>query len=179
MRNLQNLHKGGTKLRMFVLGVILICGIILQLTVFNFIKVAGVKPDLILIIIIFNALLNGSKDGAVLGLIGGLLQDLLTGQFIGLNALSKAATGYIFGFAGRKLYKENIIIPILSLLVGSLINDAIFYFLASFINLGIPFIKAIQSKMIPAAIYNCCLSPFIYGKFYDSSARGLLSKVDQ
>lgn len=166
-------------MRKIILALMVIVSLILQSTVFNYIKVAGVKPDLVLVIIIFNALINGSKDGAILGFAGGLLQDILIGQFIGLNALSKAATGYIFGFVGKKLYRENIFIPILSLLLGSVFNDLMTYFLGYFVQLNIPFLKALYDVIIPTAIYNSCLAPFLYGKFYNSSAKGLLSKVER
>lgn len=164
-------------MRKFILGLILVISLVLQLTVFNFLKVAGVKPDLILIFVIFNALLNGSRNGAVFGLVGGILQDLITGQFIGLNAISKALTGYIFGLAGKKLYKENIIIPIISLFLGSIFSDLCIYLLGYFINLNSSLLWVFKDKILPAAFYNACLAPFIYGKFYDSSAKGLLRKV--
>lgn len=164
-------------MRKFTLGLILVISLLLQLTVFNFIKVAGVKPDLILVFVIFNALLNGSRDGAVFGLVGGLLQDLITGQFIGLNAISKALTGFLFGLMGKKLYKENIIIPIISLFLGSIFCDFVIYILGYFISLNTSLLMVFKGKILPAAIYNACLTPFIYGKFYDSSAKGLLSKV--
>ena len=166
-------------MRKFILAILIFVSLILQLTVFNYIKVAGVKPDLILAIVIFNALINGSKEGAILGLVAGLAQDMMTGQFYGMNALSKMITGYIFGFAGRKLYRENILIPILCLFFGSVINESILFFLTYFIDLRISLIKAIQDKILPMAIYNSCLAPFIYSKFYDSSAKGLLSKVER
>lgn len=165
-------------MRILTLGLILVTSLALQSTIFSFFEIAGIKPDLVLIIVIFNALLQGSREGAVFGFVGGLLQDIILGQNVGMNALAKMATGYLVGLTEKKVFKENLLIPIFYLLVATIINESFIYVLTLFLGFKINYISAFSRIILPVAIYNSCLAPFIYAKFYASSTKGLLKKIE-
>lgn len=173
-------------MRYFVMAILFLISLTLQSTVFSHLTVAGVKPDLVLVFIVFYALLHGPYEGALMGLTGGLLQDLLFGQNLGMNTLAKLAVGYVFGILEKKIYKDNILIPMVALFLGTLLNETILYFLRFFSYLIRPddgsvgsYFVALQSVMLSVAIYNACLAPFIYGRFYRSSHKGLLQNIDR
>lgn len=173
-------------MRYFVMTVLFFIGLILQSTLFSHLTVAGVKPDVILVLLIFYSLLHGPTEGALMGLAGGLLQDLLFGQNIGMNTLSKLATGYVFGALEKKIYKENLLIPMIALFVATFFNETLLYLLRWFAYLISPvggqpmnYFTSVHDVIFSAAIYNSCLAPFIYSRFYKSSHKGLLSKTDR
>ena len=79
---------------MFLWGIVCL---ILQSTLFSQLMIAGVKPDLLLILVIFNCLFQGHTK-AVLSVSLGLLEDLYLGSYIGMNALTKALTSLVGGW---------------------------------------------------------------------------------
>ncbi len=164
-------------MRFVLLALLPLLAIFLQSTFFASYSIKGVVPDLVLVFIIFYALLNGAEKGARYGLLCGLLEDLYTGRFIGMNTLSKAATAYIIGRLQHQVFTENVAVGVISVIVGSIINSLLLlvlawaYFAAFNIDLGL-FINFVYQ-----VIYNVLLTTPIYIWFYQSSKRGLLQET--
>lgn len=165
-------------MRYFVMTCMFLISLILQSTLFSHLTVAGVKPDLVLILVVLYALLHGPKEGALIGFAGGLLQDLLFGQNIGINALTKIIVGYIFGVLDRKIYKENLLIPIAALFLGTFVNETILHLLRLAGGTSVTYFSHVRTVIFSTAVYNSCLAPFIYGRFYNSSHKGVLRITD-
>ena len=149
-----------------LLFILIFSSILLQTTVFDFFQVAGVKPDIVLIIVIVYGLIKGPKAGAILGFFAGLLLDLTLGSFIGLNALVKMVTGYLVGFGETNVFKENLIIPILAVFTASLFNEFLLYLLHTAFGYQGDFFSVISRNIFPVAIYNSVLVPIVYAPFY-------------
>lgn len=163
-------------MRFVLLALLPLIAIFLQSTFFASYSIKGVVPDLVLVFIIFYALLNGAEKGARYGLICGLLEDLYIGQFIGMNALSKAATAYIIGRLQHRVFTENVAVGVISVIVGSMINALMLLVLAwayfAAFNIGPGFFINVLYQII----YNVLLTTPIYIWFYQSSRRGLLKE---
>ncbi len=162
-------------MRYVYITLLFILCLILQSTVFSIATVAGIKPDLVLILVVLFALIRGSREGAVVGFIGGLLQDLLLGHFIGLNILPKMAVGVIFGMLEKKVYKENFFIPVITVIIATTINESIIFLLGLTIS-GFPtnYFSIFRDLILPLIIYNSCLTPFVYPRFFRSLHKGVL-----
>jgi rod shape-determining protein MreD len=160
--------------RLLVVIFLLAAALFLQVTLLNFIAIFGVKPDLVLMIIVFNAFLRGSGEGALVGFWGGLFVDLAAGSYIGLNALSYMAVGHLTGLTESKLYKDNSIIIIFLVWVSSFTAQTLNYILISFMEIHIAPGIALFRVIIPTAFYTAVLVPFFYRKFYMSNQKGLL-----
>ena len=152
-------------MRYVMLTVISFFCLILQDTLFNDFSVAGGKPDFLLIIVVFFAIFNGSRKGGFLGIILGLLEDLMLGRFIGVNALCKGLIGACIGSFERQFYKNNFSVPIFGLLIGTFVNAALYYIISRAIGSNIMF-SGMMLTAIPNAIYNSCFAPLIYVLFY-------------
>lgn len=67
------------------------------------IAISNVKPDLILILVIFVGRLEGKVVGELFGFFIGLIADFIgVGSFLGLSALSKTIAGYLAGSLWKK-----------------------------------------------------------------------------
>lgn len=97
-------------------GTFLLC-LLLQSTLAPQIAYYGVHVDLVLIAVVSSSLLLGKERGALHGFCAGFLQDLLSGSFPGLNALTKALWGYVFGMAEQKVFKDHLFLPVMSTLI--------------------------------------------------------------
>ena len=150
----------------FFLFLAAFLGIVLRDTVFNGLSVAGGKPDFVLILVVFFAIFRGSVQGGLMGVALGLLEDLMTGRFIGINAICKGLLGYLVGVSERNLYKNNFFVPIAAILAATFLNTAFYYLFSVLIGGHVGLEKLILST-IPDAVYNMCFSPVFYAVFYN------------
>jgi rod shape-determining protein MreD len=74
-----------------------------QTTIVSFTSIANIIPDVMLIWIVYIAVTQGQIPATVYGFAIGLLLDLISGQFLGLSALSKTIAGFLAGY----FYHEN------------------------------------------------------------------------
>lgn len=125
-------------------------------------------------LVVFNGFLRGSREGAFLGFLAGLVQDIFTGNYIGLNALTKMAAGYLVGLAEAKFFKESAILVSLFTMFVGVVNQLIYYLLLYYLHVEVPPYHALVQVIIPSAIYTGLLVPLSYWKFYSSNEEGWL-----
>jgi rod shape-determining protein MreD len=160
--------------RWVVLAFLLLVSLVLETTLFHWLSLWGVQPDLVLILVVFFALFSGSLGGAFFGFLGGLAQDALSGQYLGLNAFSKLVAGYIVAQLERKIYKEHTLIPIIVVFIVSLTSQILIFLLLLPITNQPPYTEVFTREILPAAAYNCLVAVLTYSKFRQSITRGWL-----
>lgn len=155
------------------IGFLFLLSLLLQSTIFNYLVLAGVKPDFVLLLLIYFAFTNGPGKGAVLGLVLGVVEDFYLGRFVGINALALLFTGFVAGWFETKLYKENLLIALLVVFVASAFSQVVILFSA--VAAGLNWEIRDNLRLVwPLALYNACLVPFTYPWFYRSITRGWL-----
>jgi rod shape-determining protein MreD len=142
--------------------LVIIFGVIIQTTIISFIQVGNARPDLLLIITVSLALIFGRVAGGSIGFFSGLLWDLLTAQVFGMYTLAKLLTGYIFGTFEKKVFKENPILPIVAFFLATFVHEFILYISAFMLGIHVPFWEMVVHTMLPNAIYNSVVGPFVY-----------------
>ena len=95
---------------------------VLQSTVLRFVAIAGVQPDLVLIVVIFLAHKNGSMVGQIIGFAAGVTLDAIGLAPLGFYALIYTVIGALFGITRGKMFLDPIFMPILFGLVSVLIK---------------------------------------------------------
>lgn len=139
-------------------GGILFGALILQSTLLPLLAYNGTHGDLLLMVVIIASLHLGKKQGTLIGFTAGLLQDLCSGTFFGINTFTKLLLAHLFGLAERKVFKENIILPIIAAAIATIGN----YFIGALImvSLGYRFnlLENMVTMMVPLLIYNVILS---------------------
>ncbi|GBG56467.1 rod shape-determining protein MreD [Sporomusaceae bacterium FL31] len=147
-------------------GIIVIAALIIQATVMPLLAFQGVQPDLLLIVVVSSSLLLGKDQGVSIGFFSGLLQDLVGGNIFGLNTLSKLITGYLFGMAERKVFKEHILLPVLAMVVATFCNSAISFILLLLLGYKIELMSAIINTVIPLLMYNVIVAIPVHQVIY-------------
>ena len=104
-------------MRYIIITITLIFNLILQSTLFEYISIIDVKPNSAIVIIISMAFMRGKTEGAVTGLIAGLLQDCFFAPYIGFYTFCYILVGYFCGMFFRGFYKETIMYSTYSLRV--------------------------------------------------------------
>ncbi len=87
-----------------------------------------IRPDFVLVILIYGAMGSGAFTGTILGFSVGLLEDLNgTPDNLGLNAMCNTLIAYGVGIAGNTLYRDSLSTLLLTLLTASLVHAAIYW----------------------------------------------------
>ncbi len=74
-----------------------------QATLFTPLSIAGIKPDLPLVLIYIIGLLTGPAEAALAGIGMGLVQDIAGASLLGLTGFSRGLVGLAAGFLGRRV----------------------------------------------------------------------------
>ena len=96
----------------FILFIVIIVNFIIQFTLLQHFKIWGVIPNTALIIVVCFAILQGRKDGAIIGFFLGILQDVFVGNVIGANALFICWSAIACEFR-KFIFKDNFLNPAL------------------------------------------------------------------
>ena len=150
-------------MKILLKGAIIVVAIVIQLTLINSITILGLKPDLIMVVVVVFSLLKGEKEGSISGFASGLLQDIFSTGILGINALAKTVIGFTCGILKEKIFHEHIlfIIPVITFISSFMQSILIFLLLRAF---GIEYNLAWSLKQValPEALYSSLLSPFIF-----------------
>jgi len=119
-------------------------------------------PDLLLILIVFTGLFFGSAKGGAIGFAVGLLEDLLAGRYLGLGALSGFLTGYTVGYLEGKIYRENPLVPLFLVFLGSILFNGVFFIGREVIGAFSVAAPSLLRNLFLAAVYNTLLAAVLY-----------------
>jgi rod shape-determining protein MreD len=124
-----------------------------QASLFSHLSLGGIKPDLALASIYIIGLLTGPREAALAGIGIGLIQDIGTASFIGLNGLTHGLVGLFAGIVGRRVL--NILSPLNFILVAAF-SLAEGLFIALFMQViygSVPIFSMFFTSMLPQALY--------------------------
>ena len=93
--------------------VVVVSALVLQSTVFAQITLGGTKPDLVYLVTIILAFLEGPASGAVAGFAGGMAEDFLLDLPKGITALTLTLVGYVVGAIRQYVVTPSPILPVL------------------------------------------------------------------
>lgn len=137
--------------------------LVIELGLSNILGLNSVKPDLLLIVVICMAFISGTEEGTIAGFAGGLIKDVFSAHFLGINALVKTLIGYIAGVIKDKIFSQHIIwIVAIATFIFTFINNFIIYYLLNALHTGYDFAIILKNFVFSQAIINTILSPFIF-----------------
>ena len=102
-------------------AVLLFFGVVLQATIVGSIGLFGGSPDLVLVLVVAVALLNGSMFGAFAGFWAGLLLDVATLETLGFTSLLLTLLGFWVGRYGETTGRGRAHAPLVSVGVGTVL----------------------------------------------------------
>ena len=135
---------------------------ILQSNFFSWFTIAGVKPNLFIILVLFIGLFIGKSYGLTFGVLFGLLIDIFINKKIGVSAIMYGTLGIFGGILDRNFSKDSKITIIGMVVVSTLIYELSCYIINSIIFSYVWEIKCFIIKMIIELIYNSIITIIIY-----------------
>jgi rod shape-determining protein MreD len=145
-----------------LLTVVIVTALLLQTTVFADVRLLGARPELMFLLTISFAILEGPASGAVTGFAGGMAQDFLLDQPKGITALTLTLLGYTVGLLRQYIVSPSPVLPVLLVAGGTFVGE-LFYGLVAFL-LGQLDVTTLYLFRVAAlsAIYNAILTPLVY-----------------
>ena len=153
-------------MRKFLINVILILLIFviyfLQSNFFNWFTIAGIKPNLFVIYILFIGLFGNRSMGIIYGALSGTLLDLLIEERVGVNLVGLMLIGLIATIFSKNFSKDSRITIMLMTFGSTIIFEVITYFLNYVLfSINVEVFRFI-SILLVEAIYNVILIIILY-----------------
>jgi rod shape-determining protein MreD len=150
--------------RIFAVALVVLAALALQTTVLSRLTLLGVIPQLVLVVVISLAFLDGERVGIVSGFFGGLLLDLQLppDSIVGLTALVYTMIGYGVGYFRQYSTGESVWTPVFAVAVGSAVAEVSYALLA--IMLGRSWVSLVFTAKVTGLVvlYDALLTPFVF-----------------
>jgi rod shape-determining protein MreD len=148
--------------RALSLLAVIVTALLLQTTVFADIRLLGARPELMYLLTIVFAIVEGPSSGALTGFAGGMAQDFLLNQPKGITALTLTLVGYAVGLLRQYIVSPSPLLPVVLVAAGTF-GGVIFYGLVSFLlgQLDTTWLYLVRVAAL-SGVYNAVLTPIVY-----------------
>ena len=149
--------------RVLAFAALIVVALALQSTLLAQATVLGVIPQIVLVVVVCLAYLDGERVGVVTGFSAGLLQDLLPfPAVIGLTALVYTLVAYGVGVLRQYAPADSVWTPVLAVAVASAVAE--FGYASLSIILGEPWVGVGYTARVSGLVvlYNTLLTPFVF-----------------
>ena len=154
------MKKAITVIIMLILFIVIY---ILQSDFFSWFTIAGIMPNLFIILVIFVGLFAGTKVAFFYGAVIGLLLDLILGKVIGISSILYSLLGILGAYLDKTFSKDNRIMLMVIVIIATITYEIAVYIVNSILFKAtieiIPFTKIIVIE----TIYNTILTILLYG----------------
>jgi len=118
--------------------------------------------ELPLLVTLLYALRWGEGKGAKLGAFFGLLEDLYLGRYVGLHVVGYVAAGLAAGWAGRRFFRENLVIFMGLIFALTFFHQIVSYLLLYVFGFPADLLAVLSQIAWPRALVHALLAPFLY-----------------
>jgi len=132
-----------------IYALLIIIFVALQSTIFRYIAFLNCAPQVVLILVVSVAVLRGQFAGALVGLIAGLLIDILGGRAIGFNAILYMYIGFFVAWISDRFYNTRYKVVLIFVIAANVVYDLLYYFFSFVIWGKGDLIAALWRVMLP------------------------------
>lgn len=161
-----------------ILAIIAIFIYIVQANFFSWFNIAGIKPNIFIIYVLFIGLFATRTMGTIYGLIVGVLLDFIIGTKIGIYSVGLGLIGFLSALFDKNFSKDSRMTLMVMVVVATGIFEILSYLLNYvFVSIQIEivnFIKILAIEMIFNLILTIILYPLIqkWGYYIENEFKG-------
>ena len=145
-----------------VIFVILLVCALLETALLSNVVFLPVVPDLLLLVVLYISVQNGSLTGEATGFVSGLLLDFLTAAPLGLNCLLRPLFGFFAGLFHDVLNISKIMIPAMLALIATIAKAIIIGFISFFFPNGVITYDLFSASFGMELLFNVILAPLVF-----------------
>ncbi len=133
----------------------------LQTTLIPFTEIGGFHPDLVLIAVVFIGSHFPRERSVICGAVFGLIQDALSGGFLGVNMLSKGLAALLASHLKQSIAIKNLLAQSLLVAAATILDSLVYHLLSNIfpmVQIPVDFWK--DTAFL--AFYNCLTAPLVF-----------------
>jgi len=150
--------------RSLIIAIFIFIAAVMQLNILQSVNFFNIRPDILLILVIFFNMHFSLRKGLIIGGICGLLKDIFSSGIFGLNLFSFIICILVLKEIKKYFYKESNSMLIFTTFLISLINSIISCVAMSAI-LDLTFIRPFLLIIFLESIYTALISPIVFIPF--------------
>ena len=147
--------------KIFTMIFIVLINFIFQTSLYNFIDIFGVLPNISLILLVIFSMMTNGFLGGFLGLFTGFLYDVMLQEVFGVYTLVYFVIGALIGNFSEELNRENYILYGTATFLSTIFMNLFLFVILFFLKQGIDTSYYFLGKIILEIILNTVLSLFV------------------
>lgn len=146
--------------------LLLVTAALVQATLSPYMKINGVHPDWVLVLVIGWTVLRGLEEGALWALIGGVSLDFLSGAPFGIFSLTMLLAALVTSLFHGRTFGTSIVVPLILTFPLTLLFNGTALLLLSLLGHPVSWLDAARAILLPLAIFNTGVMIFIFPLLY-------------
>ena len=150
------------RISMAAIIAMVVCAGLVQVTAFDYIEINGIKPDILLLVVVFVSLICQRPETIKAAIVAGAIKDVTSFSVFGGYVLSFLILGLFLNYHQRRFYKERI-------LAQTLFGFCSYIFVAIFAlgfnalaHKGLDLSYTFLSIAIKGALYTGIIAPLVF-----------------
>lgn len=135
---------------------------LLQANFFMWFNLAGIKPNLFVILVLLIGLFAGESRGLMLGIIFGISLDFFIGKSIGISGIMLGIVGFLGGVLDKNFSKDSRFTMIIMIVLSTCIYEIGEYIFNYFINNASVRMLYFIKNLIIENVFNIILTIILY-----------------
>ena len=149
-------------MKKWLFSLIIFVILLFQLTILDYFKIFGVKPDLLLASIVIASLFFESKWVIVLAVFAGILKDIFGINTLGINVLLFPLWGFIVIELSKRLSIENNFIYLGFIFIITILNSMMLRLISMFMgSLVVSWVVFLRIAFLES-LYTSLISPLLF-----------------
>lgn len=142
--------------------VVVVVAALVQTTWPDFLKVQGVTPELVLMLVVYFAIAAGEERAMFTGALGGIYQDVASKAILGHNIFCLVVVGYATGRISTRLVTDHPAVKAGLVLLAGIAQGSLHTVIAYIQHPETPVVSTILSVVVPASFYTALITPFVF-----------------
>ena len=148
--------------RVVAWAAVILTGLLLQSTLFAQFRLGGARPELMFLVTVVLAMLDGPSAGAIGGFAAGMAQDFLLNQPKGITALTLTLLGYAVGMVRQYIVTPSTMLPVVLVATATFAGILFYGFMSLLLGqLSYGALYLLRVAVL-SSLYNALLTPLVY-----------------
>lgn len=152
--------------RIIVTLIEIILCFIMQTSLFSFLRISGVVPNCLLILVVAVAYTKGQISALVTGFISGLMLDLCFSETIGFCSIFYMIVAFLAGYTHKFYDKRDYFIPGLLTLAGEFLYSFLYYIIFFLLRGRLELPTYMIYTILPRVLYTVLVMLVLYPLFH-------------
>ena len=134
----------------------------LQSNLFSWFNLAGIKPNLFIILVLMVGLFAGESRGITLGIIFGISLDFFIGKSIGITGIMLGIIGFLGGYLDKNFSKDSRLTMIIMIVLSTCLYEVGSYLFNYFVNDANIGMGLLIKMLIIENVFNIIITIILY-----------------